>query len=553
MSDKGLRKSPSMRMFIATLSILIMTLSVTTSSAITQEQNYPQQTESQPDRILSYNRPTLFMYGIQENAQTHDKWVLWNHAALTDSETDDNLFEQNQPLALGDPNNGGGTREFAFKACVENSCNPGNSTLMLDDNKSVEGFFTLNIFCQNDAGCRRDASITIGDANRGTDLQTIFLEGPDEVGGDRYSFAFDQVKLEEINPGDIFDFRISFTKSSGQGDYYDLGLGREYFEITFPILPPEVSEVNVDLDEFGKWNSPYTNSELGFVEQSVSTNSITGPIVWAILCITLLICGLIFLPPIPFKPIFIPSISILLLLSMSLAPIISWMDVSSQRNATNPNLYTVDELAGLYPQEGSFLGDLKADDKFEIWIEYDQLYRKKVEVKGEQKFVYGLGMEKYNDALADTESTSQKGREFVQLYFSLLEFDASKGSGVLLKVQLVNDAQSEKIVPHWALSSKYSENNVSIGTAQYRWMIPAGEYPGDGCENSNQNSTTEVDINLLNEECMTAIVKGQQMSWRFIPTYFTPLAIGLAGYGVWVFRKDMEGGETWNEDFDYEF
>ena len=207
MSGKRLCKSKSKRVFVAILSISVIMLSIITSTTIAQEQNYPQQTESQPDRIMSHNKPTLFMYGIQDNAQTHDQWVLWNHAGLTDPESDDNLFEQGFN-GLGNPNNGGGGREFSFKACVENSCNPSNNTVLLDDNKSIEGFFTLNIFCQNDAGCRKDASITIADANKGTDLQTIFLEGPDEIGGDRYSFVFDQVKLEEIKPGDIFDFRI---------------------------------------------------------------------------------------------------------------------------------------------------------------------------------------------------------------------------------------------------------------------------------------------------------------------------------------------------------
>jgi hypothetical protein len=551
MSDKNARKSPTTRAFIAILTILIITLSTLSSTTLGEEQHYPQQTESQPDRILSHNRPILFMYGIQDNQQTHDQWILWNHAALTDPESDDNLFEQGFN-GLGNPNNGGGGREFTFKACVENSCNPGNDTVLLDDNKSIEGFFTLEIFCQNDAGCRRDVSITIGDANKGADLQTIFIEGPDEIGGDKYSFVFDQVKLEEIKPGDIFDFRISFTKSSGQLDYYDLGLGREYFEITFPTLPPEVSEVDVEPDEFGKWKSPYSNSELGFVSQSVTTTSITGPMIWGFLCLTLLICGLIFLPPIPFKPIFVPATSIMLLMSMCIAPLISWLDVAEHRGDTDPKLYTVDELAGLYPQEGSFLGDLKADDQFEVWVEYSQLYRKKVEIKGEEKMVFGLGMEKYNNALADTESTSQKGREFVQLYFSLLEFDASEGSGVLIRVQLVEDSQSDKIVPHWALSSKYSHHNVSIGTAQYRWMMPTGEYPADGCDTANQNATEKEEHSLLTEECMTTIVMGQQVSWRFIPIYLTPLAFGLVGYGVWIYRKELDGEEVWNEDFEYE-
>ena len=84
-------------------------------------------------------------------------------------------------------------------------------------------------------------------------------------------------------------------------------------------------------------------------------------------------------------------------------------------------------------------------------------------------------------------------------------------------------------------------------------MIPTGEYPGEDCETKNQNSTDKEEHSLLSEECMTTNVMGQKMSWRFIPIYFTPLAIGLAGYGFWIFRKDLEGGEDWNEDFKYEF
>ena len=72
--------------------------------------------QSDDPKVLSHERNRLYFYG-ESNGDGYATWPMWNHAQASDPNSDDSIGEQNA-FVPGDPNNGGGTREFTFDGQV---------------------------------------------------------------------------------------------------------------------------------------------------------------------------------------------------------------------------------------------------------------------------------------------------------------------------------------------------------------------------------------------------------------------------------------------------
>ena len=457
------------------------------------------------NRVISFERPTIFMFGEQKNTPTNE-WDTWNHANNNAEQNSDDYFYENA-YEPGSQNNGGGSREFTFSGCIDSSCSPNNETIPLIEGEFVTGSLILNIGC-NSGNCRTDVSITL--TMDGRDLQSIYMESAnDESNDDKYNFIFDQAKFtENVIPANAqFDVRISFQKPGGLGDFYYLYL-KEEFTISFPILPEVVYPIpESDFNPIdGNWNSPYSASDSGFIVQSVESNSIIFPIIFFVILTTLLIIISIFTPDISFK---IPAVLLLiftLIIPILIAPIISYVQVNQSQNTdSDPSTYSIADLIGMQTQQGSFIGDLMPEDNFNLWIDNSYVYKKSLENSSEeQQLVYGLGFENYRELIENEIDSSKHGRMILQLYFSMLEIDPSKGSGVMLNITLVNDSAINQIVPDFATLK--NGNKVFIKEGNPRWVVP--------------------------EESITII--GEKVSWRLYPLLGLLPSLGLLSYGIYI-------------------
>ena len=309
-------------------------------------------------RVLSFDRPTLFMFGEQTTGPVNE-WSTWNHANNNDESNSDDSFYENA-FEPGSQNNGGGSREFTFKGCIDSSCSPNNESIPLIEGEFVTGSLILNIGC-NSGNCRTDVSISL--SMNGRDLQSIYMEsGNGEGNTDKYNFVFDQAKFTDniIPAGAEYDIRISFQKSGGIGDFYELYL-QDDFTITFPMMPEVVYPIpETDFDPVeGKWKSPYAVSGSGFTSKDVQSNSIVMPIIIFTL-LTIAIIGFSVVSP-PLNWAKVPAV-ILLILSLIVpilvAPIITYVQVNQYQNTdTDPNVYSISDLIGMQTQQGSFIGD----------------------------------------------------------------------------------------------------------------------------------------------------------------------------------------------------
>ena len=98
------------------------------------------QAQDDDPRILSHERNTLYFYGNNDDGGASSAWQMWNHAQASDTDSDDSVGETNafQP---GDPNNGGGTREFTFDGKVSN-----NNVTEVNQDVTITGTLRLNIY-----------------------------------------------------------------------------------------------------------------------------------------------------------------------------------------------------------------------------------------------------------------------------------------------------------------------------------------------------------------------------------------------------------------------
>ena len=515
------RKIMARKNIMFSLMILVIILSHTTS-AQSDVLEFQDQGSFSENRVLSFDRPTLYMFGEQRNSEPYANWPTWNHANNVDEGNSDNYFTEAGLPEPGNPNNGGGAREFTFRACVDSSCNPNNESIQLIEGEYITGSLILKIGC-NSGNCRTDVTVTL--SLNGNDLQSIYMDsGNAEGNSDKYEFIFDQAKFTDdlIPIGAEFDVRVSFQKPGGALDFYELYLQDE-FTITFPIMPEivyPIPESDFEPNE-GVWKSPYSASGSGFTSQEVQSVGIVIPIILFVLSTIFIVVISVITPPLNWAKI--PGVLLLifsLIIPVLVAPILSYVEVNKFQNTdSSPNLYSVSDLIGMQTQKGSFIGDLLPEDNFNLWIDNSYIFSNSLKNNtNEPQNVYGLGFENYEDIIASDMDSSKHGRMILQLYFSILEINPSEGSGILINITLVNDTMTNQIVPDFALKS--SGNMVFLNEGNPRWVVP--------------------------QEAITII--GTQVNWKFYPLLGLLPSVGLLSYGIYHEIKKYK-----SDDNDYNF
>jgi len=499
-----------------------MVSSLTVASGVSPNASTMQDDEADPDRVLTYEQPTLYMYGDDSGAD-RTQWTTWNHAESNDGQSATSFFEGNIP---GDANAGGGMREFTFDGTDANENATG-----IDAEQPITGTLNLAINCNS---CSKEVTLTlrIGTKNGLTDMTSITLAGPDEVDGDIYTYSFEGHNIDELEGGDVFGMRIQFTKPGTTFDSYTLSLGRDNFEMTIPVLPPYEEEVpGLELNEGEDYVSPYAVGTAGFVELEAASNGIGGPIFLLLITIGI-VAGIMFLMPQTgiYKVLAIIFIGLGMISSFTIIPLISGpVAMATSVDESDPNVFTIDDIAAMQEREGTFLGELTAGTEFQVYIPYDAVYRAK-DVNGHGDWHYGLGFESSAETLSDPVESSSRGREYVQLYFSLTSLDPTPGSALILNVKLVNITTSDgesRVVPQWADPTE--EGNqfwVKDDTFGGRWVIPPTDVNGDKA------------IELV----------GVKYSWQHYPLLASLLGFILAGVGLFQWSRARRPARV--DDFD---
>jgi len=497
-------------------SILLVILLCQITSVSSEKSVLQDQTGFNENRVLSFDRPTLFMFG-EQTSDAYASWPTWNHANNIDEGNSDNYFTEAGLPEPGNPNNGGGAREFTFRACIDSSCNPNNESIQLIEGEYVTGSLILNIGC-NSGNCRTDVTVTL--SLNGNDLQSIYMDsGNAEGNSNKYEFVFDQAKFTDdlIPAGAEFDVRVSFQKPGGALDFYELYLQDE-FTITFPIMPEVVYPIpESDFEPIdGNWKSPYSVSGSGFTSKEVQSISIVMPIIFFVLLTIVIIAISIVTPPLNWAKI--PGVLLLifsLIIPVLVAPILSYVEVNKYENTdSSPNLYSVPDLISMQTQKGSFIGDLLPEDNFNLWIDNSYIFTNSLNNNtNEPQSIFGLGFENYEDIIESEVDSSKHGRMILQLYFSILEIDPSEGSGIIINITLVNDTSTNQIVPDFALQS--SGNKVFLNEGNPRWVVP-------------QDSISIIGI---------------QVSWKLYPLLGLLPSIGLLSYGIYTEMKNYNSEE----------
>ncbi|MBT7937807.1 MAG: hypothetical protein HN696_01440, partial [Euryarchaeota archaeon] len=245
--------------------------------------------------------------------------------------------------------------------------------------------------------------------------------------------------------------QIEFNKPHDFSGGYVLYLDND-FNLNVPALPPEIFVVEVP--EGGSYESPYASMNSGFGEVDVDSYSIFSPIIWAISIIVVGVLLIVFTPGLAWK---VPAILVTmvgLIISLSIMPVVV-MNVPYDEAKLSKSIYTLDQLASLGNSNDQFLTGLNLNDEFQIWIPLDSVYSNKVDVNTSEgrdsMYVYGLGLDQYEDAFSDTSATSKYGLSKVQEFFSLLAIDPSEGHGVIIDVELVRKcSECSEVAPSWA-------------------------------------------------------------------------------------------------------
>ncbi len=507
--------------------VLVLFCVVMTSSASIA---LTMQDDSDPNRVLTYEQSTLYMYGDDSGAD-RTQWTTWNHAESNDGQSASSFFEGNIP---GDANAGGGMREFTF-----DGTDASENATGIDSSQPITGTLNLAINCN---GCSKEVTLTLrmGQQNGLADMSSITLSGPDEVDGDIYTFSFQGHNIDELDGGEVFGIRIQFTKPGTTFDSYTLYLGRDNFEIDIPVLPPYEEEVpGLELNEGQDYVSPYALGSSGFAEEDAESNGLGGPILMLFVSIGIVAAIMFFMPQSGiFKVLAVIFVGIGMISTFTIIPVISGpVALMTAVDENDPDVWTIDELAALQEREGTFLGELTAGTEFKVYIEYDVVYKAK-DIDGNGDWHYGLGFESSAETLSDPVESSSRGREYVQLYFSITAVDPTPGSAIILNVKLVNTTTSDgesRVVPQWAIpGEEVNQFWVKDEVLGGRWIIPEKDVNGD----------TVVEV------------VGVKYSWQNYPLFLSLIGIILAGVGIWQWSRTRRPtrrpsrGET--EDFDEE-
>ena len=507
---------------VLTLFAIMMVASLTTASGIDPGASTMQDDEADPDRMLTFEQPILYMYGDDSEAD-RTQWTTWNHAESNDGQSATSFFEGNIPG--GDPNAGGGIREFTFDGTDANENATG-----IDAEQPITGTLNLVINC---SGCSKEVTLTLrmGAQNGLADMNSITLAGPDEADGDIYTYSFAGHNIEELEGGEVFGMRLQFTKPSQLNEGYTLHLGRDNFEMTVPVLPPYEEEVpGLELEEGKDYVSPYSVGTSGFTTQEVATSGIGGPILILIVSIAI-VAGIMFLMPPTgiYKVLTVVLVGIGMIASFTIIPIVSGpVALATAVDESDPNVYTIDDIAAMQERDGTFLGELTAGTEFQVYIPYDVVYRAKdLEMNG---WHYGLGFESSLETLSNPTESSSRGREYVQLYFSMTDVDITPGSAIILNVKMINATDSageSRVVPQWAVPG--DEGNqfwVKDDTFGGRWVIPQKDINGD----------------------TIVQVVGVKYTWQYYPLLITLLGFILGGVGLFQWTRSRRPTRAANVD-----
>jgi hypothetical protein len=476
--------------------------------------------QAEDPKNLTYEQNMMYLYG-DDAADSHNNWELWTHSAPNDGESVPTIGEGN---VIGDPNNGGGSRTFTWPINTERQ-SPRDEPMPIDPMVPITGGITLEIICNWEQGsCTKQVTIVLRLGNR--DIAQTSIDTPDE--NDLYAFQFDH-PLEEIPAGETFGLRLTFQKPGGPGDGYNLDLGRDNSWIEIPVLPP-YTETVPGLDITDGYVSPYAKAA-GFDEVVANSASWFGLIFWCLFAVGIFVAGFSLLPPIPFKEIAILLTGMGLLGSMFVVPLISGPVLTGMAaDPDDPDIWTIRELAQQEEREGTFLGDTLVEGyKFTLYIEFDQIYT----TKSEGELYSGIGFEGDEDILGDSE-TSRRGREYVQLYFSLFAMNLEPGQAVLADLMIMNGThpltgEEGVLLPmHVDAASGSPPVHLEVvvdGANSIRWVIPA--------------------------KVCTLI--GQDFSWQYYPILVTAVGLLLGGIGFYQVynqgRPDL-GEDEYDEDFE---
>ncbi len=494
--------------------------------------------EQEPRGIpLDFEHKTLYLYGDDGGGSgTPDTWDAWNHADQSDADSDSSFSESN---GFGQPNNGGGNRAFTFGGSA-----PHAEIQLINPDLPIYANITLNIFCLNDASCtNKNLRATLLVGNIEYDSETIAT--PNEENG-KYEFEFFS-SLDKLEPGEVISLRLEFAKPSATGDGYTLDLGRDNSEMFVEVLEPEEVIIPTDPNGTLDYVSPYANKINQFTRKSVAQTTLTSPIFWGIISLVAIIPMGMFIPSIPLKPVGIALLSVSLLISLGISPVLGIMDQPGEIDIGSPGaaeFSAPSDVVKLDAITGEFLSGLTAGSEMKLFVEYNQFHAittdASIGIDGQSTprsaEVIGLGFEKYGEDISSVEAT-QKGVERLQVYLSLIavskDYDLTKGQGLIINITFVKQCTScAEVVPSWAAltdDGQLADGVMStiLGDGTPRYIIPASA------------------ITVTNIE----------PSWGQIPMMTgMPLALLCFGYGGWRYwqvRQDLML-ETYAEDEDWD-
>ncbi len=474
--------------------------------------------QSDDAKNLTSDQNRMYMYGNNNDGGSPDMWPMWTHSAATDSESDDSIGESN---VVGDPNNGGGPRSFTFEGT-----HPVDQATGIDNSIAIVGKVKLAIFCDIESGqCTKQVDIVLRLGNRDLAVQTI--ETPDE--DDSYAFEF-FVNDDEIPAGETFGLRVTFQKPSSLLGGYTLYLGNGNSYMDIPVLPPYEPTVPGLGGEV--YVSPYAQAS-GYNLESGNSTSILGLVFWGLLGIGVFVAGFMFIPPIPLRELAILFTGLGLLISMLVAPVIAGPLQMGKINPDDPDIWTIEELAQLDERPGTFLGDTFVENyEFKIYVEYDDVY---ITSDRGQK-ISAMGYEEYAAIFEDPE-VPQRGKEYVQLYFSLFHIDLRPGQAVLVDSMIVNSTANGQttLVPLHACMDCTDPNTGAALEVQDVKVTVNGE-------DSNRFA-------IQHEFCE---IIGVDSSWAAYVHIMTALGLLMGGVGFWMsFRQNREhvdDDDDWDDD-----
>ena len=499
------------------LSVLALLLSLPVA-ATTQEEG-TLQSEGDPEVALSFLQPTMYLHGVDAIEQDWRSWETWNHAHRTKDQGAASLDEQNL-LTAGDPNYGGGRREFLFAARVAVQ-----TEVIVDPGVPIHGTIRLDHICNQQ--CDRSMTVVLVHNNR--DISREPMSGPTDEANDIYEFNLSHT-LKLLEAGDMLEVEVSFTKPSSFQEGYNLHLGTGNAELTFPLQEPRAPLVpGLTFEDGAPYESPYQRHGAGFGGQEAYSTGWLGIILMTVLALVLGVGGLtaavMFAPPMSFVFRELPILIMVGTMIASVAGIPAWhgpIDIATAQDTKQADIYSVEELAMSPELPGTYLG-LNANETFTLWVEYDQLHRRTVG----GTTVYGLDFNEYASALDDPEPTAWWAKQLLQYHFSLLAIDVSSGSGVAISVPLVTDAATSEVVPIWAASQTEERQFVDLGSdLGSRWLVP--------------------EIDSHDRRIITTY--GHAAGYQWMPMMIGwPVALLIGGLGAWLWFRGVArgGGGEW--------